>query len=81
RTVAPGLADRQFISLFVLHRNKSNVEVHFIFPMVEFASGRGKRLYVHPPGARNLALYEAFTQVTNHKMGCGQVVPDRMRAA
>lgn len=81
KTVAPGLSDRQFNSLFVLHRDKSNVEVHFIFPMVEFASGRGKRLNVHPPGARNLALYEAFTQVTNHKMGYGQVVPDTMRAA
>lgn len=81
KTVAPGLSDRQFNSLFVLHLEKKNVEVHFIFPMVEFASGRGKRLNVHPPGARNLALYEAFTQVTNHKLGYGQVVPDTMRAA
>ncbi len=81
KTVAPGLSDRQFNSLFVLHREKGNVEIHFVVPMVEFASGRGKRLNVHPPGARNLALYEAFTQVTNHELGYGQVVPDRMRAA
>ncbi|MEZ2298003.1 hypothetical protein [Variovorax sp. RCC_210] len=82
KTVAPGLSDRQFNSLFVLHTEKSNVEVHFIFPMTSFCeSSRGKRLNVHPPGARNLALYEAFTQVTNHKLGYGQVVPDTMRAA
>jgi hypothetical protein len=81
KTVAPGLSDKQFNSLFVLHTEKSNVEIHFIFPIVEFASGRGKRLNVHPPGARNLALYEAFTQVTNHRMGYGQVVPHTMRAA
>ncbi|MCU4118424.1 relaxase/mobilization nuclease domain-containing protein [Variovorax sp. N23] len=81
KAVAPGLSDRQFNSLFVLHREKGNDEIHFVVPMVEFASGRGKRLNVHPPGARNLALYEAFTQVTNHELGYGQVVPDTMRAA
>lgn len=81
KTVAPGLSDRQFNSLFVLHSEKGNDEIHFVVPMVEFASGRGKRLNVHPPGTRNLALYEAFTQVTNHKLGYGQVVPDTMRAA
>jgi Relaxase/Mobilisation nuclease domain len=81
KTVAPGLSDRHFNSLFVLHREKGNVEIHFVVPMVEFATGRGKRLNIHPPGARNLALYEAFTQVTNHKMGYGQVIPNTMRAA
>lgn len=81
RTVAPGLKDEQFNSLFVLHRDKGNTEVHFVVPMIEFASGRGKRLNIHPPGPRNLALYEAFTAVTNHRMGYTQVVPDRWRAA
>ena len=81
KTVAPGLSDRHFNSLFVLHLEKKNVEIHWVLPMIEFASGRGKRLNVHPPGARNLALYEAFTQVTNHNMGYGQVVSDTMRAA
>lgn len=81
KTVAPGLSDRQFNSLFVLHREKGNTEIHFVVPMIEFATGRGKRLNVHPPGERNLALYEAFTQVTNQKLGYGQVVPDQMRAA
>jgi hypothetical protein len=81
KTVAPGLTDRQFNSLFVLHREKGNTEIHFVVPMVEFASGRGKRLNIHPPGERNLALYEAFTQVTSYKLGYGQVIPDTMRAA
>lgn len=81
KTVAPGLTDRHFNSLFVLHLEKGNVEIHWVLPMTEFATGRGKRLNVHPPGARNLALYEAFTQVTNQCMGYGQVIPDNMRAA
>lgn len=81
RTVAPGLPDRHFNSLFVLHTEKNNTEIHWVLPMTEFASGRGKRLNVHPPGARNLALYEAFTQVTNQRMGYGQVIPDTMRTA
>lgn len=81
RTVAPGLLDRHFNSLFVLHTEKNNTEIHWVLPMTEFASGRGKRLNVHPPGARNLALYEAFTQVTNQRMGYGQVIPNKMRAA
>lgn len=81
KTVVPGLSDRQFNSLFVLHREKGNTEIHLVVPMIEFATGRGKRLNIHPPGARNLALYEAFTQVMNHKLGYGQVVPDPMRAA
>ena len=81
KTVAPGLSERHFNSLFVLHLEKGSAEIHWVLPMTEFASGRGKRLNVHPPGPRNLALYEAFTQVTNQRMGYGQVVPDTMRAA
>lgn len=81
KTVAPGLSERQFNSLFVLHREKGNTEIHFVVPMIEFATDRGKRLNIHPPGERNLALYEAFTQVMNHRMGYGQVSPDPMRAA
>jgi len=81
KTVVPGLSDRHFNSLFVLHLEKGNSEIHWVLPMTEFATGRGKRLNVHPPGARNLALYEAFTQVTNQRMGYGQVIPDNLRAA
>ena len=81
KTVAPGLSDSHFNSLFVVHREKGNTEIHWVFPMTEFSTGRGKRLNVHPPGARNLALYEAFTRVTNQKMGYAQVVADPMRAA
>lgn len=81
RAVAPGLKDEQFNSLFVLHRDKGNTEIHFVVPMVEFASGRGKRLNVHPPGPRNLALYEAFTAVTNHRLDYAQVSADPLRVA
>ncbi|WP_321890715.1 relaxase/mobilization nuclease domain-containing protein [Paraburkholderia tropica] len=79
QTMCPGLGPGQFNSLFVLHRDKGNTEVHFIVPMVERTTG--KQMNIHPPGKQNLQLYEAFTQVTNHRLGYAQVVPDPLKLA
>ena len=69
-TMLPGLKADQYNSLFVLHRDKGNTEIHFVVPMAQFFStGTTRRLNIHPPGPRNLLLYEAFTQVTNHQLG------------
>lgn len=81
-TMLPGLKADQYNSLFVLHRDKGNTEIHFVVPMVQFFStGTTRRLNIHPPGPRNLLLYEAFTQVSNHQLGYDQVVADPLRAA
>ena len=80
-TFCPGLSGDQFNSLFVLHEDKGNTEVHFVVPMIEFASGRGKRMNIHPPGGQNVRLYEAFTQVMNHRLGYAQVIPDPLKLA
>ncbi len=76
-TFCAGLAPDQFNSLFVLHQDKGNTEIHFVVPMIELTSG--KRLNIHPPGQKNQDLYEAFTKVVNHEMGYEQVIPDQLK--
>lgn len=76
-SMLPGLEPEQYNSLWVLHREKGNTELHFVVPMVELTTGR--RLNIHPPGERNLALYETFTQVMNQTLGYGQVVSDPLK--
>lgn len=77
--ILPGLNDNNYNSLFVLHQDKGNTEIHFVIPTQELKTG--KRLNPHPPGKLNLELYDAFTKVTNHKMGYEQVVPDPFKVA
>lgn len=79
QTVCPGLGPRNVNALFVLHRDKGNTEIHFILPMTEMQTG--KRMNIHPPGQQNIRLYEAFTKVTNHRLGYAQVVPDPLKLA
>ena len=78
-TFCPGLDGDHFNSLFVLHQDKGNTEIHFVIPAQELRSGR--RLNIHPPGQRNLAFFEAYTRVTNHKLGYAQVVVDPLKMA
>ncbi|AXK66455.1 relaxase/mobilization nuclease domain-containing protein [Burkholderia sp. IDO3] len=79
QTVCPGLGSRNVNALFVLHRDKGNTEIHFVVPMTEMQTGR--RMNIHPLGQQNIRLYEAFTQVTNHRLGYAQVVPDPLKLA
>lgn len=79
QTMCPGLGPENFNSLFVLHCDKGNTEIHFVVPMIEMTTG--KRMNIHPPGQLNIQLYEAFTQVMNHRLGYAQVVPDPLKLA
>lgn len=74
-----GLTADNFNSLFVLHRDKGNDEIHFVIPTQEMRSG--KRLNIHPPGKINLEFFEAFTRVMNHDLGYAQVVTDPLKLA
>ncbi len=78
-TFCAGLTGENFNSLFVLHRDKGNDEIHFVIPTQEMRSG--KRLNIHPPGKRNLQFFEAFTRVMNHDLGYAQVVTDPLKLA
>lgn len=77
QTFCAGLTDDNVNSLFILHKDKGNDEIHFVIPSAEMKSG--KRLNIHPPGKRNLAFFEAFVRVTNHELGYAQVVPDPIK--
>lgn len=76
-TVLPGLSPDQYNNLWVLHREKGNTELHFVVPMQEMTTGR--RLNIHPPGPKNIELYQAFTQVMNQSLGYGQVLSDPLK--
>lgn len=78
-TFCAGLEGDHFNSLFVLHQDKGNTEIHFVIPAQELSSGR--RLNIHPPGQRNLEFFAAYTRVTNHKLGYAQVVADPLKMA
>ena len=77
QTFCAGLNKNQFNSLFVLHKDKGNHEIHFVVPMIELTTG--KRLNIHPPGSKNIELYQAFTKVINHELGYAQVLQDPLK--
>lgn len=79
KTFCAGLSANQFNALFVLHRDKGNDEIHFVVPMIELTTG--KRLNIHPPGQKNLDLYQTFSKVLNHELGYAQIVPDPLKIA
>ena len=79
KTFCPALTGDNFNSLFVLHQEKGNTEVHFVIPTQELSTGR--RMNIHPPGPRNIAFFSTFTTVTNHKMHYAQVVEDPLKLA
>lgn len=78
KTVAPGLKDDAFNSLWVLHQEKGNTELHFLLAMTHLPTGR--RWNPHPPGEKNLNLYRQFVSVMNETMGYAQVVPNPLHA-
>jgi hypothetical protein len=75
----PGLTSDNFNSLWVIHRDKGNTELHFVVPRIDLATC--KALNIHPPGRKNIEHYEAFTSVMNHKLGYAQIQPDPLKLA
>ena len=76
----PGLAEGDnYADAWIAHRDKSNLELHFIFAATEILTGR--QLNIHPCGKRNIAHYQAFTQVMNQALGYDQVTPDPLKIA
>ena len=78
KTVAPGVKEDAFNSLWVLHQEKGNTELHFVLAMTHLPTGR--RWNPHPPGEKNLDLYRQFVSVMNETMGFAQVVPNPFHA-
>jgi hypothetical protein len=79
-TFLPGLKpDTNYSDLWVIHRDKSNIELHFLYANTELTTG--SQLVIHPPGQKNIDFFNAFVSVCNHHFGFAQVVPDPLKIA
>lgn len=77
-TFLPGLkVDENFADFWVMHREKGNVELHFLVANTELVSTQ--QLNIHPPGEKNIQFFNAFSAVMNHTFGFAQVVPDPLK--
>lgn len=85
KAVAAPLQPEQFNSFWVLHEDKGNTELHFVFPMVLLggtnAKGQdltGRAMNIRPPGKISEELFTRFQQVMNHELGYDQVVANSL---
>ena len=77
-TFLPGLkVDENFADFWVMHREKGNVELHFLVANTELTTGT--QLNIHPPGEKNIQFFNAFSAVMNDTFGFAQVVPDPLK--
>lgn len=76
----PGLeADKNYADFWVAHRDKGNLELHFLYANTELPSG--SQLNIHPPGEKNIQFFNTFVSVCNDTLGFAQVVPDPLKIA
>lgn len=79
-TFLPGLeTDKNYADFWVAHREKGNLELHFLYANTELTSG--SQLNIHPPGDKNIQFFNTFVSVANHTLGFAQVVPDPLKIA
>ena len=79
-TFLPSLkVDENFADFWVMHRDKGNVELHFLVANTELVSTQ--QLNIHPPGEKNIQFFNAFSAVMNDTLGFAQVVPDPLTIA
>lgn len=79
-TFLPSLkVDENFADFWVMHRDKGNVELHFLVANTELVSTQ--QLNIHPPGEKNIQFFNAFSAVMNDTLGFAQVVPDPLKIA
>ncbi|WP_279211861.1 relaxase/mobilization nuclease domain-containing protein [Delftia acidovorans] len=77
-TFMPGLeVDTNFADFWVMHRDKGNLELHFLVANTELTTGQ--QLNIHPPGEKNIQFFNAFSAVMNDNFGFAQVVPDPLK--
>lgn len=79
-TFLPGLeADKNYADFWVAHREKGNLELHFLYANTELTSG--SQLNIHPPGEKNIQFFNTYVSVLNDTLGFAQVVPDPLKIA
>jgi hypothetical protein len=70
-------ADENFADFWVMHKDKGNLELHFLYANTELASN--SQLTIHPPGEKNIQFFNTFASVMNDTFGFAQVVPDPLK--
>lgn len=79
-TFLPGLeADKNYADFWVAHREKGNLELHFLYANTELTNRSQPQLNIHPPGEKNIQFFNTFVSVTNDALGFAQVVPDPLK--
>lgn len=77
-TFLPSLqVDENFADFWVMHKDKENIELHFLYANTELSSTQ--QLIIHPPGEKNIQFFNTFTSVMNDNFGFAQVVPDPLK--
>lgn len=79
KSFMPGLDTDNFNDLWVAHRDKGNLELHFIVVREELKTG--KDLNISPPGKRKTEHFNSFVRVVNQRMGWDQVSCDPLKVA
>ena len=72
-----GLDPESIPHAFVEHRDKGNLEIHFL---VSRMATDGKSFNMNPPGRKSFELTKAFQAAVNHKMNYDQVVENPFKA-
>lgn len=78
KTFLPGLDENRAPVLWVMHREKGNVELHWLTAKQDAKTG--KALNIAPPGPASKRLFEDFQKIQNDKLGFKQVVPSLLKA-
>ena len=52
--------DENFAEIWVMHRDKSNIELHFLVANTEISSA--SQLNIHPPGEKNLYILNILSE-------------------
>ena len=78
KTFLPGLDENRAPVLWVMHRDKGNVELHFVVAKQDAKTQ--KALNIAPPGPASEKLFEDFQKLQNDKLGFKQVVPSLLKA-
>lgn len=78
KTFLPNLDENRAPVLWVMHKEKGNVELHFVVAKQDAKTG--KALNIAPPGPASQKLFEDFQKVQNDKLGFKQVTSSLLKA-
>ncbi|MBX9676718.1 MAG: relaxase/mobilization nuclease domain-containing protein [Methylotenera sp.] len=79
KSFMPALDSDNFNDLWVAHRDKGNLELHFIVVREELKTG--KDLNISPPGKRKTEHFNSFVRVVNQRYGWDQLNADPLKIA